>query len=157
MTDLDKPDPFDDEMFEGNGSTNAGLSEVKDTPCIFVPKEYDEKGIPINGENVPFVEADVISFGDLNQPEKIEGVYIFGRALVGSMKRSAKKNSEGLLNKGGFPFMHLGVPFEDKAKKQSGRSIPWGLKSVEDEATRKVMARYAREHLKPEETDPFKP
>lgn len=156
MTDMAKSetDPFsDEEMFAGNGNTNAGLEEVRDTPCIFVPKEYDEKGIPINGNDVPFVEVDVISFGDPNQPEKVEGVYIFGRALVGSFKRSAKKNSAGELNRNGFPFMHLGVPFENKAKKQSGRNAPWDLKPVEDEKVRKAMAAYARVNLKP--SSPF--
>lgn len=146
-------DPFDDEMFAGNGNSNAGLDAVRDTPCIFVPKQYDEKGIPINGKDVPFVEVDVISFGNLNAPEKVDGVYVFGRALVGSFKRSAGFNNEGKLNSNGFPFMHLGVPFENKAKKKSGQNAPWDLKPVEDETARKAMAAYARENLKP--SSPF--
>ena len=149
-------DPFDEDIFSGNGAGGGGLDEVQDKPCIFVPLEY-KKGTGLQGsqgEDKYLIVAKIISFGNPESPEVHEDIPIFGTALVSGMKLLAKKNESGTLTDKGFPFMRLGTPFKNKAKGKVGNPM-WDMKPVEDEGLRRAMAEYAYKHLKPSQSDPW--
>lgn len=151
MTDSE---PFDDDIFAGNGAGGDGLDEVCDQPCIFIPQEY-KKGSGLqnkDGEEKYLIVAKVVSFADPANPEIHDELPIFGSALVSGMKLMAQKNERGTLTEKGFPFMKLGIPFKNEQKKKFGNA-QWDMKSVEDETLRRAMAKYAHENLKP--SDPF--
>lgn len=151
MTDVD---PFDDDIFSGNGAGGGGLDEVCDQPCIFIPQEY-KLGTGLQGSDKSdkyLVVAKVVSFGDPANPEVHDELPIFGTALVSGMKQMAKKNEAGVLTEKGFPFMKLGVPFKNKAKGKVGNPM-WDMKAIEDENLRRAMAKYAHENLRA--SDPF--
>lgn len=151
MTDVD---PFDDEIFSGNGAGGTGLDLVKDQPCIFIPQDYKKMADRKNkdGSDKYMVVATAVSFADPTNPEVHDELPIFGNAVVDMLKKMAQKNERGETTDKGFPFMRIAVPFPNKEKGQAGNPM-WDFKAVEDSALVRVMAKYAYDNLKAK--DPF--
>lgn len=147
-------DKSDDDPFGGsdpfkNGAQGGALDEFENHDILIVPREFTPEGFkpPNQDKAIDVIRADVYSFAG-EDVTVTEGVGIFSKALVGSMKASARFNEKYGVQENGFPKMTIGHLFKDEEKKQRGMSTPWGLRPIKDEAVISRMRKYAIDNLK---------